>query len=141
MRQNVTKRTQLASVALSFLLVTSCFCQSHPAFSSLRKKPVVRSETVLAGVDLYNTKTERALEIFGKPIRVTEVKGAEQFEWRTGTCQLTFVAHGRWIASIEVRGGGHNCKYGYTGHPTRAAIGDTENIYPLSVYTPSFLVA
>ena len=134
-------RTKLTNVALSFLLVASCFCQGPPASSPLFKKPLARSETVLAGVDLYNTKTERAVEILGKPTRVTEVKGTEQFEWGTVTCQLTLVAHGSWIASIDVRGGEQNCKYGHTGHGLRlgASIADTEHIYPPSIYTPSFI--
>ena len=70
--------------------VSSAPAQSVPLHYPRQKTIAVRSETVLAGIDLYSTSAERVIDILGKPTRINRAAGNE-FEWVTDDCRLSIV--------------------------------------------------
>ena len=122
----------ITAFMLPGLVNSSCMSQSHAAF--FRSKNVAHAEAIIAGFDLSSPSTENALQLLGRPDRVTENKGTKIFEWNAKECKLSLTAREQWLISIDVQGT-PECKYGSTGRGLR--LGDPsvnlENVYPSSV--------
>jgi hypothetical protein len=130
-------RTVRASLSFLLLFLAPCFSQDRSSFRPPQPDYVVRSETVLSGIGLYDTTYERAFEMYGKPTHVKATGGVDRFEWESGSCRLTLVARGKWITSIDVRGTRPDCVFGSTGRGLKLGdrIDDAKRIYPLR-YSP-----
>lgn len=106
----------------------------------------IHSETVLSGIDLYNSKIDEIVEKLGKPSQVTvtartDVSETRRYEWQTKMCSLRLTTvelrDGRkWIESIDVLGTHPDDEVGVTGRGLKLGdvIGDLRRIYSLREY-------
>lgn len=126
--------TQVAVCVLQVSVAIAAFSQHQLDFSG-KRSITVRTETVLSGINLYDTQPQHAIERLGKPTRVTEDAGTgtSELEWEQDACSLILHTRGRWIDVIEVRGSNSGCEFGRTGRGLRlgARVGDVARVYPI----------
>jgi hypothetical protein len=106
----------------------------------------IHSETVLAGIDVYNGTIERAIEKLGKPNHVAVSPGTDTtfsvgvYEWQTRTSSLRITAYEsastHMIMSIDVAGAHPDSGIGTTGRGLKLGdtIGDARRTYGLRPY-------